>query len=100
MWGFHWMFWLVPLLIFLMITRRHRRYWVVREWAGGPRYLDRAWGPPRRDWDRYQRDRRSPQQREEQQSHIEALESRITELEERLDFTEKLLEKRPEAPST
>jgi hypothetical protein len=70
MWFHGWAFWLVPLILFLVITRRRR--W--ERWA--------AAGAARE---------RGPAGRDVQQAYIDALESRVTQLEERLDFTERLL---------
>jgi hypothetical protein len=71
MWGFAWMFWLVPLLLFCMVARRRRwEYWastVPVSWPGLTREL------------------------EEQREYVDSLERRVAELEERLDFTERLL---------
>jgi hypothetical protein len=81
MWGFAWMFWLVPLLLFLSVTGHWRR----RRWEmarSGP-----GW-PPRLE-----------QEMEEQRSYVETLERRVAELEDRLDFTERLLAGRSEAAS-
>jgi hypothetical protein len=74
MWDFAWMFWLVPFLFFLMVTRHRRR----ERWAaagyGGPSRLER--------------------ELDEQRSYVDALERRVAELEDRLDFTERLLSER------
>jgi hypothetical protein len=72
MWGFAWMFWIVPLLLFMMIMRQRRweRWAMVRGSA-------RPWHGPDLD--------------ENDRAHIEALETRISQLEERLDFTERLV---------
>jgi hypothetical protein len=72
MFGFAWMFWLIPFLFFCMMARRWRR----KHWAlGSVPQLDR-----RRDY-------------------TDSLERRVAELEERLDFTERLLAQRNQ-PST
>ena len=71
MWGFAWMFWLIPLLFFCMAARRRRRAW----WAQAP-----AGFSPRVE-------RELDQHRE----YVDSLERRVAELEERLDFTERLL---------
>jgi hypothetical protein len=74
MWGFAWMFWVVPFLFFLMVTRHWRRErWVMRGYGGSTR-LER--------------------ELDEQRSYVDALERRVVELEERLDFTERLLSER------
>ena len=76
MWGFPWMFWLVPFLLFLMMTRHRRRErWALAEYGRPPR-LER--------------------ELDEQRSYVETLERRVAELEERLDFTERLLQGRPD----
>ena len=79
MWGFAWMFWLVPFLLFLMVTRHWRR----QRWAMG----GHGWTP------------RLERELDEQRSYVETLERRVAELEERLDFTERLLAGRTEAQS-
>ena len=76
MWGFAWMFWLMPFLLFVMLTRHWRR----ERWAVAGR-------------------RESPRLERELDEHrvyVDGLERRVAELEERLDFTERLLAKRPE----
>jgi len=79
MWGFPWMFWLVPVLLFVMMTRHWRRErWAVAE-RGGALRLER--------------------ELDEQRVYVDGLERRIAELEERLDFTERLLARRSESPS-
>ena len=79
MWHYPWMFWLVPLLFFVLATRRRR--W--SRWAG----------PVRRD---------HPldlgKRLEDQAMSVDALESRVAQLEERLDFTERLLAGRRGSP--
>ena len=69
---FGWIFWLMPLVMWMMFVRRRR-------W-------ERWQAPPPRD-----------PELEEQRSTLEALESRVLQLEERLDFTERLLATRSEA---
>ena len=76
MWGFGFMFWLLP-LIFLSLACRGRR------WGAGPRW--------ERDPDGMRREL------EAQRHTIERLESQVLQLEERLDFTERLLSRRGEA---
>lgn len=76
MWGFGWMFWMVPLFFFVMLMRRRR--W--ERWAT----MQGGYGP-RRDGGKFERDL------EGQRSNIDALETRIAQLEERLDFTERLV---------
>jgi hypothetical protein len=81
MWGFAFMFWLVPLLLFSFAFRRRR-------WHG--RYGPTPWadsGDLRREI-------------EAQRGTIERLESTVSQLEERLDFTERLLAGRHEAGAT
>jgi hypothetical protein len=81
MWGFAFMFWLVPLLLFSFAFRRRR-------WYG--RYAPPPWADAadvRREV-------------EAQRSTIERLESSVSQLEERLDFTERLLAGRHEAGAT
>ncbi len=79
MWGFAWMFWLVPFLMFAMFARRC---------AGGGRWAHR-------DRDRAPRFDREPTERRADDTDV--LERRIADLEERLDFTERLLAKRTES---
>ena len=79
MWGFGFMFWLVPLLLFSFAFRRRRwyaRYGPPPSWPDG--------GDLRREV-------------EAQRGTIERLESTVSQLEERLDFTERLLAGRHEA---
>ena len=81
MWGFAFMFWLVPLLLFSFAFRRRR-------WHG--RYGSPPWaeaGDLRREI-------------ESQRGTIERLETTVSQLEERLDFTERLLAGRHEASAT
>jgi len=74
MFGFAWMFWLIPLLFFCMMARR----WGRRRWVHAlPGAL------PRRE-----------QELDEQREYVDSLERRVAELEERLDFTERLLAQR------
>jgi hypothetical protein len=81
MWGFAFMFWLVPLLLFSFAFRRRR--WYGRR--GPPPWADA--GDLRREI-------------ESQRGTIERLESTVSQLEERLDFTERLLAGRHEASVT
>jgi hypothetical protein len=81
MWGFAFMFWLVPLLLFSFAFRRRR--WYGRQ--GPPPWADA--GDLRREI-------------ESQRGTIERLESTVSQLEERLDFTERLLAGRHEAGVT
>jgi hypothetical protein len=81
MWGFAFMFWLVPLLLFSFAFRRRR-------WYG-------RYGPPPRPDDGDLR-----REIEAQRNTIERLESTVSQLEERLDFTERLLAGRHEAGAT
>ena len=77
MWGFAWMFWLIPFLFFMMMTRHWRRErWAMAHRADSPR-LER--------------------EMDEQRVYVDSLERRVAELEERLDFTERLLAKRSES---
>lgn len=79
MWGFAWMFWLMPFLLFVMLTRHWRRdRWAAVGRAGSPR-LER--------------------ELDEHRVYVDGLERRVAELEERLDFTERLLAKRSESES-
>ena len=83
MWGFAWMFWMVPLFFFFAMMRRWRwERWAMMQGGYGPR--GSGYGP---------RGRGSNLQREveSQRTYIESLESRITQLEEKLDFTERLV---------
>jgi hypothetical protein len=79
MWGFALMFWLVPCLILLMITRRRR--W--ERWA----YARHAVSP------------RLERELDEHRVYVDSLERRVADLEERLDFTERLLAERREPVS-
>jgi len=78
MWGFAFMFWLVPLLLISIALRRRR-------W-------DRGYAPP--PWPDAGALGREI---EAQRATIERLESAVSQLEERLDFTERLLAGRHEA---
>ena len=82
MYGFAFMFWLVPLLLFSFAFRRRR-------WYG-------RYGPPP-TWTDASDLRREV---EAQRGTIERLESTVGQLEERLDFTERLLAGRHEAGAT
>jgi hypothetical protein len=79
MWGFPWMFWLVPFLLFLMVSRHWRR----ERWA-----MAGSGGSPRLERDL-----------EQQRLYVDELERRVAELEERLDFAERLLARRSESGS-
>ena len=81
MWGFAFMFWLVPLLLFSLAFRRRR-------WYG-------RYGPP--TWPETGDLRREI---EAQRGTIERLETTVSQLEERLDFTERLLAGRHEAQAS
>ena len=81
MWGFAFMFWLVPLMLISFAFRRRR-------WHG-------RYGPP--PWADGADLRREI---EAQRGTIERLESTVSQLEERLDFTERLLAGRHEASVT
>lgn len=81
MWGFAFMFWLVPLLLVSFAFRRCR-------WRG--RYGPPS-GPDGADLRR---------EIETQRSTIDRLETTVNQLEERLDFTERLLAGRHEAGAT
>jgi hypothetical protein len=87
MWGFAFMFWLVPLLLISMAFRRRR--WYGRYGPSG------RYGPP--PWADGSDLRREI---EVQRGTIERLESTVSQLEERLDFTERLLSGRHEAGAT
>ena len=77
MWGFAWMFWLVPFLLFMMMTRHRRRErWAMAGAAMSPRV---------------------ERELDEQRTYVDSLERRVAELEERLDFTERLLAERSSA---
>ena len=78
MWGFAWMFWLIPFLFFCMMTRHWRR----ERWAH-PRYHST----------------RTPRELDEQRDYVDSLERRVADLEERLDFTERLLAQRNQVSS-
>ena len=79
MWGFAWMFWLMPFLLFVMLTRRWRRErWAMAGHGVSPR-LER--------------------ELDEHRVYVDGLERRVAELEERLDFTERLLAQRSESVS-
>jgi hypothetical protein len=82
MWGFAFMFWLVPLLLISFAFRRRR-------WYG-------RYGPPP-GWQDGTDLRREV---EAQRGTIERLETTVSQLEERLDFTERLLAGRHEAGAT
>lgn len=80
MFGFAWMFWLLPFLFFLAISRRRRCERLAYAHHGGRPRLDRE---------------------EDDREYVESLERRVTDLEERLDFTERLLARRnQEAPGS
>ena len=80
MWGFAWMFWLIPFLFFCMMTRHWRR----GHWGQGhPRYASS----------------RPPRELDEQRDYVDSLERRVADLEERLDFTERLLARRNQVES-
>jgi hypothetical protein len=78
MWGFAWMFWLIPFLFFCMMTRHWRR----ERWAH-PRYGST----------------RTPRELDEQRDYADSLERRVADLEEQLDFTERLLARRNQVES-
>ena len=76
MWGFAWLFWLVPLFIFMSIRRRRRwERWVISEAGRGSRGNPVA----------------LQTELENQRAYVEELEGRIAQLEEKLDFTERLV---------
>jgi hypothetical protein len=79
MWGFGFMFWLLPLILLSFACRGRR-------WAGRSR------------WDREPDGLR--RELEAQRDTIERLESQVVQLEERLDFTERLLSRRREPAVT
>ncbi len=76
MWGFAWMFWMVPLFFFFAMMRRWR--WERRAMMRYGHGLDDG-------GTKFQHELQS------QRSYIEELESRIAQLEEKLDFTERLV---------
>jgi hypothetical protein len=74
MWGFAWMFWFVPFLLFMMMTRHRRRErWAMAATGMSPRF---------------------EREMDEQRTYVDSLERRVADLEERLDFTERLLAER------
>ena len=76
MWGFVWLFWLVPLFILLSMRRRRRwERWVMSEAGHGSSGSSMA----------------LQTELENQRAYIEELEGRIAQLEEKLDFTERLV---------
>jgi hypothetical protein len=79
MWGFAWMFWLIPLLFFCMVARRRRRAWWAQAPVGFSPLLER--------------------ELDEHREYVDSLERRVAELEERLDFAERLLTGRNQAAS-
>jgi hypothetical protein len=81
MWGFAWMFWLMPFLFFLMLTR----HWRWERWAMSGRGRG---GSPRLE-----------RELDEHRVYVDSLERRVADLEERLDFTERLLAGRSEGGS-
>jgi hypothetical protein len=93
MWGFFWLFWMVPVLLFALGMRRRRRRWGLMGPGGfGPCGAGRLRG--RGDWADSRTAGDAPGLRrgvEDQQAYVDSLESRIAQLEERLDFTERLL---------
>jgi hypothetical protein len=81
MFGFAWMFWLVPFLFFCMVARHWRR----------ERWAHTFPGPSTR----------AERELDEHREYVDSLERRVAELEERLDFTERLLAQRNQgAPDT
>ena len=81
MFGFAWMFWLVPFLFFCMVARHWRR----------ERWAHTFPGPSTR----------AERELDEHREYVDSLERRVAELEERLDFTERLLAQRNQgAPNT
>ena len=74
MFGFAWMFWLIPFLFFCMMAR----HWGRRRWVHAP-----PGASPRGE-----------QELDEQREYVDNLERRVADLEERLDFTERLLAQR------
>jgi hypothetical protein len=78
MWGFAWMFWMVPLFFcFAMMRRRRWERWAMAQgnYRGG--HGGSGSGLQR--------------EVESQRTYIEELEHRIAQLEEKLDFTERLV---------
>jgi hypothetical protein len=75
--GFPWMFWLVPILFFVVLKRHRWDRWSEAPTGRAPRLQDEL---------------------EAERSYVDGLERRVAELEERLDFTERLLATRQDAP--
>ena len=84
------MWWLFPLLLFLVFNpfRRRRRLGYWPDWDGR---VER--GRPRQ-----QEESETDEATLQRNNQIEQLESRVAELESRLDFAERLLAQRREAP--
>lgn len=78
MWGFAWMFWMVPLFFCFAMMRRRR--W--ERWAMAQGYYRAGAGGSGSGLQR---------EVESQRTSIEELEHRIAQLEEKLDFTERLV---------
>jgi hypothetical protein len=79
MFGFAWMFWLVPFLFFCMVARHWRRERWARTFRGPSTRTERELG--------------------EDRDYVDSLERRVADLEERLDFTERLLAQRNQGAS-
>jgi hypothetical protein len=79
MFGFAWMFWLIPFLFFCMMARHWRRERWAHALPGGSPGVDR--------------------ELDEYREYVDSLERRVAELEERLDFTERLLAQRNQVAS-
>jgi len=80
-WGFAWLFWLVPLFFFFALMRGAR--WALGYGGCG------GWLGDRNTMHRGRRNRQSFQ--DSQDSYVEELERRISDLEEKLEFTERLV---------
>jgi len=83
------MWWLFPLLLFLVFNPFRRRRWGY--WPDRDGRVER--GGPRR-----QEESETDEATLQRNNQIEQLESRVAELESRLDFAERLLAQRREAP--
>jgi hypothetical protein len=93
MWEFGLMFWLVPLLLFLLV----RRSWC---WAPAAGYREGRGESRSRKRHQGLEARHAPavdDELEQQRGYIEQLERQVADLEERLDFTERLLAGRAQA---
>jgi hypothetical protein len=93
---------MVMLLVYLLSVRRRRLWWARWGPMPGPgRYPPMGPWPARgyrATWPDRGRTESGTRELAEQRSTVELLESRVAELEARLDFTERLLAGRQEAP--